>query len=105
MKTDNRPNIMLRREGLRRCGDCGQVKELEKDYHKCGISKTGLQQYRPTCIECCNIGKQENFSPCWSCEDLEECKALLHTLVDVGDHYEPAPLPCYAENGVTHATQ
>ena len=95
---DNRTeNKLLRRYGLRRCRDCGKVKQLETEFHKGGVSTTGLQQYRPSCIECCAKSKKQNNSPCWTCDDLEECKALLNVLVDVGDHYEPAPLPCYEQ--------
>ena len=72
------------------------------DFYKNGFYADGQQRYHMKCKACSEADKRANRnrkedSKCWICKDLDECKALLHALVDVGDHYEPAPLPCYEE--------
>jgi len=80
---------------MKKCIDCGEWLHLS-EFQKSGTSRHGKPMYRAYCKECYKERqKKPNGSPCWTCEHLEECKALLWTL---------EPLPCYRKVVVTEKT-
>jgi len=89
---------------LVQCPDCNQWLPQEQAYYRHGEYADGTKRYHSKCKECFNADRKKRYdpmgkdSPCWVCDDLQECLSVLKVMVDVGDHYEPHPLPCYAED-------
>lgn len=93
-----------------KCSRCEQWLNVNEFYRtKRANGEIGIRQPCKLCYSERRYNgqqKQNNNSYCYTkCKhDPEVCRELNKVLVDVGDHYEPAPLPCYAERGVINAT-
>ena len=83
------------------CPSCMEWLPLD-DFYKNGKQADGETRYHTNCKSCTECERRKNRdrkedSKCWSCPDLEACKAVIGVLVLIDGEYEPHPLPCYEE--------
>ena len=81
----------LRKQGVKECAGCKQVKPLS-DFPKCGVSSSGMQMYRNKCREC-SYNHTASNSRCTRCPRLDYCRSILNVMVPLYCDAHPEFIP------------